>query len=97
MQSLANLIIDIARELEKIEQSGLLTLIAEYRESIVPNGAKKFIARLIDYHAEMSRFYSLHEETKQLQRYVQSIVLEELGLKVNVLIEGEEQQEQLGD
>ena len=35
----------------------------------------------------MSRFYSLHEEIKQLQRFVQSIVLEELGLKVNILIE----------
>lgn len=53
-----------------------MTLIAEYRESIVPNGSKKFISRLIEYHGEMSRFYSLHEETKQLQRYVQSIVLE---------------------
>ena len=30
----------------------------------------------------MSRFYSLHQETKQLQKYVQSIVLEELGEKV---------------
>lgn len=53
-----------------------MTLIAEYRDSMAPNGAKKFINRLIDYHTEMSRFYSLHEEIKQLQRFVQSIVLE---------------------
>ena len=44
----------------------------------------------------MSRFYSLHEEVKQLQRYVESIVLEELGEKVNIVIEetAEEEVEQ---
>jgi hypothetical protein len=35
----------------------------------------------------MARFYSLHEETKQLQKFVQSIVLEELGEKVNIIID----------
>jgi hypothetical protein len=73
------LIIDIAKELEKIEQAGLLTLVSEYKDNLMPAGSKKFISRLLDYQMEMSRFYSLHEEMKQLQRLVQSIVLEELG------------------
>jgi len=53
----------------------------------MPPGSKRFISRLIDYQNEMNRFYSLHEETKQLQKYVQSIVLEELGEKVNIIID----------
>jgi hypothetical protein len=82
-----NLIIDVAKEIDKIETSGLLSLISEYKEGLMPLGSKKFISRLIDYQSEMSRFYSLHEEAKQLQKYVQSIVLEELGEKVNILID----------
>jgi hypothetical protein len=35
----------------------------------------------------MAKFYSLHEETKQLQRFVQTIVLEELGEKMNIIID----------
>lgn len=72
---MTNLIIDIAREVDKIETSGLLSLISEYKDGLMPPGSKKFISRLIEYQNEMSRFYSLHEETKQLQKYVQSIVL----------------------
>lgn len=61
-------------------------MVAEYRDSILPGGSKKFINKLAEYQFEMSRFYSLHEEIKQLQRYVQSIVLEETGEKVNIIV-----------
>jgi hypothetical protein len=49
IQTLTNLIIDIAREIDKIEASGLFSLISEYKDNLMPPGAKKFINRLIDY------------------------------------------------
>lgn len=57
---LTHLIIDIAKELEKIEQAGLMSLINEYKEGLMPPGSKKFTHRLLEYQNEMSRFYSLH-------------------------------------
>lgn len=53
----------------------------------MPQGSKKFIQKLLEYQSEMSLFYQLHEETKHLQKLVQSTVLMELGEKVNVMIE----------
>ena len=88
--SLSNLIIDISKEIEKIEQSGLLNLINEYKDNLLPTGSKKFIHKLIEYQNQMSQYYSLHEEMKSLQIQVQVVVLEEVGEKVNIIFEDNE-------
>lgn len=58
---------ECARELEKIENSGLLGVVQEYKDKLVTsrqegehNQHKKFTTKLGEYHKYMQEYYGLH-------------------------------------
>lgn len=68
-------LIDCVRELDKVESSGLLSVVSEYKDAISPHGCKKFINKLIEYKKYMSYYYQCHESIKAFQRALQESLL----------------------
>lgn len=63
-----------------------MTSISEYKEGLVLEKSKKYIHKIIDYQTAMAKYYQLQEEIKKLKNSVQAVVLQELGVKVDLVV-----------
>lgn len=51
--------------------------------------SKKYIHKIIDYQTAMAKYYQLQEEIKKLKNLAQAVILQEVGVKVDIVIDGE--------
>lgn len=65
-----------------------MSCINEYKEGLVMGSNwKKYIHKIIDYQTAMSKYYQLQEEIKKLKNIAQTVILQEIGIKVNIIVD----------
>ncbi len=65
----------------------MISSINEYKEGLLTTHSKKYICKIMEYQTAMAKYYSLQEEVKKLKNLAQSIVLQEIGLKIDIVLD----------
>lgn len=72
----------------------MISSINDYKDGLfIAGGSKKYVCKMVEYQTAMAKYFGLQEEIKKMKNLAQSIVLQEIGEKVDVVVIGEEGEE----